>query len=144
MNADNTPDGWLPAYIPDVEEWRPVVTHPGRYEVSSSGQVRAILIAHKRGCLWQHERKQILAQSVGGRVNNYKRVMLHNPQRHAYVHHLMAESFIGPRPPGCEVLHGDDNGFHNWLGNIRYGDEEENRLDRHVRRVAKKLEGAPF
>lgn len=126
------------------EEWKPVVGHEKQYEVSSEGRVRALPRPGWRGCVFHNGRYRILAQAVGGRVKNYKRVHLYNPARFAYVHHLMAEAFIGPRPEGLMVLHRDDNGFHNVIDNLRYGDREENDCDRHVRRVAPGLEPAPF
>jgi hypothetical protein len=131
-----------------AEEWRPVVTHVGRYEISDRGRVRTVARdipspRHGVGAMRRLE-SVILAQTVGGRVKNYKRVMLMGPRRHAYIHHLMAEAFIGPRPEGAQVLHKDDDGFHNDLDNIRYGNREENDMDRHVARVADSCEPAPF
>jgi hypothetical protein len=127
-----------------MEVWKPVVGHEKHYEVSDQGRVRALPKPGKRGCIVIHGKYKILAQAVGGRVKSYKRVHLYNPPRFAYVHHLMAESFIGPRPEGLMVLHRDDNGFNNTIDNLRYGDREENDCDRHVRRVAPGLEEAPF
>jgi hypothetical protein len=128
-----------------AENWLPVVTHPDRYEVSDQGRVRTKERVITRGCVPPFLRPpKILAQTIGGQAKNYKRVMLMSPQRHAYVHHLMAEAFIGPRPPGEQVLHKDDDGFHNRIDNLRYGTEEENKMDIHVARVAKHLEPAPF
>ena len=126
------------------EVWRPVVTHPTLYEVSSHGRVRTLLRRVKRGCVYQLRKVKLLKQAVGGRAKNYLRVHLMGPARFAYVHHLMAESFIGPRPPGILVLHEDDDGFHNVLRNLRYGDRDENELDRHVARASAGLEPAPF
>lgn len=46
------------------------------------------------------------------------------------MHQLVAEAFLGPRPfPGAVVLHWDDDGFNNHLGNLRWGSETENRAD---------------
>lgn len=128
-----------------VEQWRPVPSHPDRYEVSDRGRVRCMARVARRGfiALFEFDRK-ILKQAVGGRARNYRRVMLANPKRHAYVHHLVAEAFLGPRPEGAMVLHMNDNGFDNRLANLRYGDREENELDRHVARVAPALEASPF
>jgi hypothetical protein len=128
----------------DGEEWRPVVTHPELYQVSSHGRVRHVARRITRGFCTFTMPTKIMPQAIGGRAKNYFRVHLSNPERFAYVHHLMAEAFIGPRPEGLMVLHRDDNGFHNMLDNLRYGDREENELDRHVARVAPELEAAPF
>ena len=126
------------------EVWRPVATHPTLYEVSTHGRVRTLLRRVKRGCVYQLRKVKLLKQTVGGRAKNYMRVHLMGPARFAYVHHLMAEAFIGPRRPGVLVLHKDDDGFHNMIGNLRYGDRDENELDRHVARVSPELEPAPF
>lgn len=129
---------------PIPEQWKQIPGFP-RYFVSDRGRVKSVMRECWRGCVFHHARSVILAQTTGGRAKNYKRVMLQHPKRrHAYVHHLMAEAFLGPRPEGLMVLHRDDNGFNNTLDNLRYGDRDENECDRHVRRVAPSLEEAPF
>ena len=126
------------------EEWRPVPGYCGRYLVSDHGQVKALLPACKRGAIWHGARTVILKRTLGGRAKNYWRVHLSNPERFAYVHHLVAEAFIGPRPEGLLVLHENDETFDNRACRLRYGDREENELDRHVAKVAPQLEPAPF
>lgn len=126
------------------EVWKPVVGWESRYEVSSLGRVRALPMPGWRGCVFHNGRYRVLVQDVGGRAKNYRRVQLYNPPRHAYVHHLMAEAFLGPRPAGVLVLHKDDNGFNNVIDNLRYGDRDENECDRHVARVAGEMDEAPF
>ena len=144
MLADETPDGWLPPYIPQGEVWRQIPGFPD-YDVSSEGRVRSCIQPGWRGCVFHHGRYVILAQSIGGRADNYRRVMLQRPtRRHAYVHHLVAEAFIGPRPDGCAVLHTNDDGFDNRAANIRYGDRQENEMDRYIAAVAPTLQNAPF
>jgi hypothetical protein len=114
--------------------WAAVKGFPG-YCVSDQGEVRG-------------PRGKPLKQTVGGRAKNYKRVMLGGgssaAKRHAYVHHLVAEAFLGPRPEGALILHANDDGFDNRLANLRYGDRDENEMDRHVAAVAKDLPDAPF
>ena len=127
-----------------MEEWRPIASHPGRYEVSSLGRVRATAREIRRGPVLCRPRERILAQAVGGRAKNYRRVMLCDPKRFAFVHALVAEAFLGPRPAGALILHRNDDGFDNRAANLRYGDRDENELDRHVVRVAGELEEAPF
>jgi hypothetical protein len=128
----------------DVEEWRPVVSHPTLYEVSSLGRVRIRGRWLRRGFLNFYHRPRVLATAVGGRARNYLRVRLHNPERFAFVHALVAEAFIGPRPDGAVILHTNDDGFDNRAAHLRYGDRDENEADRHVARVAPHLEPAPF
>jgi hypothetical protein len=127
------------------EVWKPVVTHPGKYEVSDQGRVRTVPAIVTKGLFGpQLQPSRILVQAVGGRAKNYKRVHLYHPERFAFVHHLVAEAFIGQRPEGLLVLHKNDDGFDNRLENLRYGDAEENQMDRHVARVAGGMEEAPF
>ncbi len=129
------------------EDWRPVVGWEGLYEVSSLGRVCSV----PRQCVCRRiEQRIILATALGGRANNYMRVMLTRMvdgkriRRHAFVHHLVAEAFIGPRPDGMVVCHKNDNGFENTPDNIVYGDRDTNELDRHVASVHAGLEEAPF
>lgn len=81
---------------------------------------------------------------------NYKRVRLcegKNGGRNAYVHHLVAEAFLGPRPEGLLVCHLNDQGFDNRVENLTYADRETNEADRHVatwNRENPKAEPAPF
>lgn len=128
----------------DTEIWRPVPSHQGLYEVSDQGRVRLTARRISRGPCTFMAKPRLLATTTGGRAGNYLRVHLYNPERFAYIHHLVAEAFLGPRPEGLMVLHKDDNGFDNRLENLRYGDRDENELDRHVARVAADLEAAPF
>lgn len=127
-----------------MEVWKPVVGHEALYEVSSEGRVRSTERVIVTGVATWVAPAKILAQTVGGRALNYKRVMLSSPKRHAYVHHLVAESFIGPRPDGMLVCHSNDDGFDNRRVNIYYGSSEDNQLDRHVKAVAAHCAEAPF
>lgn len=128
-----------------TEEWRPVVGHEGFYEVSNLGRVRAVPMPGWRGCVYHNGSYRILATTLGGRAKNYKRVNLRaGKRRHAYVHHLVAEAFLGPRPDGMIVLHRNDETLNNRADRLRYGDREENETDRMVKRVAKNLPPAPF
>lgn len=127
------------------EEWRPVVSHPDRYEVSSRGRVRVKSRHVTIGPVSFWTKAKLLAQVPGGRANNYLRVHLYGPERFAFVHRLVAEAFLGDPPfPGAVILHLEDNGHDNRADHLRYGDRDENELDRHVARVAPGLEPAPF
>lgn len=47
-----------------------------------------------------------------------------------YVHHLVAETFIGPQPLGHDVCHADGLIENNSFPNLRYGTRSENLADR--------------
>lgn len=47
-----------------------------------------------------------------------------------YVHHLIAEAFLGPKPKGLYVLHGPEGHLDNRPENLRYGTQKENMQDR--------------
>jgi hypothetical protein len=42
---------------------------------------------------------------------------------------LVAEAFLGPRPKGLLVLHGDGNAKNNCVDNLRYGTQRDNMRD---------------
>lgn len=100
-----------------TEVWRPVVGFEGLYEVSDLGRVR---------------RERILRPGLAGK--GYLHVCLcKNGVRHdRYVHVLVAEAFIGPRPPGSEVRHRDGVKTNCAATNLHYGTPAENNADKKV------------
>lgn len=114
------------------EEWRPVVGYEGYYEVSSLGNVRSLpryLVSKNGSRHWHLSGKIIKAwrQKSGHLV-----VSLHKNLESAryYVHHLVLEAFVGPRPPGQEGCHSPDpNPSNNRADNLRWGSHAENQVD---------------
>ena len=53
----------------------------------------------------------------------------------AYIHVLVLETFVGPRPEGYEADHADDDGFNNWLGNLQWVTREYNQEKARLRRA---------
>lgn len=47
-----------------------------------------------------------------------------------YVHHIVLETFIGPRPESMECCHRNGNALDNRLGNLRWGTRESNARDK--------------
>lgn len=108
------------------EEWRPVHGWEGDFEISNMGRVRRV--SPKRGT-WP-------GRVFVGQPNSrgYLRVSL---RRHAdgaqsfcFVHALVAAAFIGPRPEGTVVAHGDGNHLNNCVSNLRYCTNKENEADK--------------
>lgn len=93
------------------EIWK--LIHDDFYEVSDFGNLRRA--------------KPGISTYVGRPVNpifsatGYAQVCLcGGKQRKAYVHHLVIDAFIGPRPPGMVINHKDGNKLNNAIANLEY------------------------
>lgn len=99
-----------------VESWKPVVGYESRYLVSDLGNVRSL----KSGIT-------LKPFKCRGRL----RVDLWNESGRSvrYIHHLVLEAFIGPRPDGLIALHDNDIGTNNRPTNLSWGTHADNALD---------------
>lgn len=114
-----------------TEVWKPVVGREGQYEVSSLGRVRSVPheLVHRDGVTRPIKGRLLKLQA---RDPRYFSVSIGG--RSIRVHRLVAEAFLGPAPDGCIVLHANDNGHQNHVGNLRWGTHSTNRADaRHNR-----------
>jgi hypothetical protein len=105
--------GWF-----EAEVWLPIVGHPA-WQISDQGRVR------------DARTRTIREPDRSGR---YPRVSLAGHRR--AVHTLMAETWLGPRPFGQLVLHGDDDPAHTAITNITYGSRAQNAADAKRNRAA--------
>lgn len=103
-------------------EWR-VVPSCSAYEVSEFGDVRRALAS----------RGTRVGRVLKAHANNkgYLTVDLYvdGAGKKRTAHTLVAEAFIGPRPNGMSVLHGDGERANNHRKNLRYGTASENGTD---------------
>ena len=95
------------------ETWRPVVGYEGLYVVSDRGRVRRCLTS--RGSFTGRLLKA--TPSFG-----YPRVCLMKDRKRSdrFVHGLVMEAFIGPKPPGYEVHHKDGERDDPSIENLEY------------------------
>lgn len=115
------------------EEWRAV---PGCsfYDVSNLGRVRS-WARLGRGTLQSRlpEPRPMRSSLTTSRSTAYYEVRVrldsNGKMRTKLVHALVALAFLGPRPMGHEVCHGDGNGLNNALTNLRYGTRLDNAAD---------------
>lgn len=119
-----------PPVVPIVdlpgERWLPVVDWEDLYEVSSAARVRSL---PRRGGRNRTYGGGILAPHAGD--NGYLWVRLFRGGRGVSkrIHKLVADAFLGPCPPGCEVLHGPNGILDNSVTNLSYGTPVENAAD---------------
>ena len=108
------------------EVWKAVPDFEG-YEVSNLGQVRSYY-SRKGGWILSNTPQCILSQSTR---SGHPFVCLRKDGKSyaRQVHSLVALAFIGPRPKGMQVCHGDCSPLNNHLDNLRYDTPSGNALD---------------
>lgn len=106
-------------------EWRSVADYEGLYEVSDIGQVRSL---PRKYCTGRILKPYLLPRG-------YLKVFLskNGEETSRYVHHLVAEAFIGQRPAGMEVCHGPNGLSDNSVNNLYYGTHVSNNVEDKVR-----------
>lgn len=114
-----------------TEEWRPIPGYEGLYSVSDLGRVcgEQRQVQGKLGSTRTLPRKLLAATSDS---SGYLQVRLRKDgtgKMHK-VAHLVAAAFIGPRPTGQEVAHGNGIRTDNRRDNLRYDTREGNQADR--------------
>lgn len=106
----------------ETEVWRPAFGFTG-YEVSNLGSVRSY---RPSGPNRRMRTEPVYLKPFF--VDGYPRVNL-TKGRGVTVHRLVAEAFIGPRPPGAECRHLDGNRKNPRADNLRWGTRSENMQD---------------
>ena len=92
------------------------------YQVSSDGRVWSTRT-------WRGQTGRWLKPKTG---TGYQQVNLYREgrQHDVYVHHLVAEAFLGPRPGGMEIRHLNGNQLDNRADNLAWGTHGDNERDK--------------
>lgn len=102
-------------------EWRWVVGYEGHYAISSDGLLVSLRYMHR--------------DVPGGRIKlvttnqwGYKttRIWKNNKAKNVWIHRLVLEAFVGPRPDGMECAHLDGNPANNRIENLKWCTKQEN------------------
>jgi len=111
--------------------WLPVVGYEGFYEVSDQGDVRSLdrLVRVGADSRRLSPGKILKGTAVKG---GYLTVQLckKGSVSRRYIHQLVLEAFIGPRPTGLDSCHNDGDCTNNGVTNLRWDTRSENALDR--------------
>lgn len=114
------------------ETWKPIPGWEGYYEANDAGSIRSLdrTVTCKNGTQ-KHLKGCLLSPSTNGK-NGYLKVTLAKPgtKEQRFVHALILETFVGPRPAGLEARHLDDSRSNNTIANLRWGTRSENNYDR--------------
>jgi len=106
--------------MPDYLEWRDVVTAPD-YQVSKCGKVRSLdrIVDFRHGRTAPRRGRPM---KLRANARGYLTVCLCvcGQTRKFFVHRLVAEAFICPRPKGLFVNHKDGNKENNHFSNLEW------------------------
>jgi hypothetical protein len=113
----------LPPAPPADEVWAPLPGQGTKCEVSNYGSVRVLAYEgyRHRKAEWRPLKPQASAEGY---------LFVEVRGRRRAIHQLVLEAFVGPRPPGMEGCHNDDNPANNHISNLRWDTHAENMRDR--------------
>lgn len=116
------------------EEWRPIVGFEGRYEISDHGNVRSL---DRYETLSNGHRRFHRGGPKAATLNptGYRYVHLRRDAQGCkrFVHALVLEAFVGPRPaPGMHGCHNDGNPLNNHVANLRWDTPKGNVADKRI------------
>jgi hypothetical protein len=111
------------------EQWLPVVGFEGAYEVSDRGRVRSLERVVASGRYTRRVSPRLLSPTRNPNGRLYIDLNVNGVPDRRWVHHLVLEAFVGPRPPGMEACHWNDVGHDNRSENLRWDTHSENMRD---------------
>lgn len=128
-----------------METWKDVPGWEDIYQVSNKGRVRSLdrfIFSSKWKHGFQHQTGKILKPGTH-KKSGHQIIIFTKPgtKKSLWVHSLVAQAFIGPRPDGLQVCHNDGNPKNNHVENLRYGTQKENSADSIRHGTARALKG---
>lgn len=108
-------------------EYRDIGNYPG-YRVGENGTVWSCWSIGPSSKITEKWRQ--LKLDVSNRYPSFRPRDGQGSQKTIRVHTVVAEAFLGARPPGMDVLHKDGNALNNHRCNLAYGTKKQNMQDR--------------
>lgn len=118
-----------------MEIWKDVPGYEGHYQVSDHGRVKSLArevpVPRTR---WgspgvRKINEAVMSLQTDGRNRVFVALRKGSAAKRFTVASLVAAAFIGPRPEGLLVLHGDGDSTNNRAVNLRYGTHVDNMDD---------------
>ena len=113
-----------------METWKPIPGWEDSYAASDLGRIKSLArVVMRRSGRPLSIKERILrpAPNVHGHLT--VALSIDGKPKTRPVHSLVAAAFLGPRPDGKEVCHGDGDQLNNQITNLRYGTRKENVAD---------------
>lgn len=108
--------------------WKPVFGYE-KYEVSNDGQIRSWVMRARPDA--RRETPRILTLVMAGQDRRPAISLSKNGKsKRFYIHTLVLEAFVGPRPNGCEACHNDGNVQNNCVDNLRWDTHRRNERNK--------------
>lgn len=104
------------------ETWRPVVAFEDRYEVSDEGRVRPVGVPRGRAISGD-----VLATQTDKKGYVFVHLWRDRKRSRRPIHQLVAEAFVGPRPPGYIIDHLDSTPGNNRPLNLEWVTDSTNQ-----------------
>ena len=111
----------------ETEVWKPVASHEGRYEISSTGNALSRYVPGGHGSLGP---RRLLKPRLDQKGYLFVTLYSHGKQTHHQIHHLVADAFLAPQSPTDQVVrHLNDNKLDNRVENLARGTRSDNMDD---------------
>lgn len=115
------------------EVWKDIPGYVGSYQASSLGRIRSldrtITQVSCKGRPFTRRLKGRVLRPAASKRDPHLRVVLYHYGPGFPVHKLVASTFLGLCPDGCEVRHIDGDPTNNRVDNLCYGSRTDNILD---------------
>ena len=110
--------------------WKSVAGYEGLYEVSDSGEVKALARLETVSAGWSRlKNEKILKQTLDHNGYAYVDLCHQYAKKRLYIHQLVLSTFGIDRPDGLVACHNDGDCTNNKVGNLRWDTQKGNLAD---------------
>ena len=104
-----------------AERWLPVIGFEEHYVVSDHGNVKRVAPGQRT-----QVGRVLKPQKLPSSGHRWVTLSIYGVKSYRFVHRLVMESFVGPRPNRYDINHEDGNPSNNRLSNLKYMTHADN------------------